>query len=206
MFKVFTVFGSILFGMGMFATSSYAGTMFNVTGSGGSNSSYSFSQDGIQFTATAFDQNGNSQNVHQSSGGLGVFIGGSDSRTIDGNGPDETLKLTFNVPVELISILFGAVDSNDQYKLLVDGNIFVDDAPVVTSLVNFGGSTAARSGSMFEFTVVNSNDDYRLDWITVKPISGGTNVPEPSTVVLFGSGLMGVGIWRWRKGKNVEVN
>ena len=183
----------------MCAAPGYAATMFNVTGSGGSSSFYNFSQDGVELTATAFDQNDNFQSVHQSNSGLGVYIGGSDSRTIDGSGPDETLKLTFNAPVELISILFGAVDSNDQYTLRIDGNIFVDDAPVVSSLVTYGGSVSARTGTMFEFSVVNSNDNYRLGWITVQPTASTTNVPEPSTVVLFGSGLLGVGLLRLRK-------
>ena len=188
----------------MCAAPGYAATMFNVTGNGGSNSSYTFSQDGVEFTATAYDQNNNSQNVHQSRSGLGVYIGGSDSRTIDGSGPDETLKLTFNTPVELISILFGGVDSNDQYKLLVDGNVFVDDAPVVSSLVTYGGSVSVRTGTMFEFTIVNSNDNYRLDWITVQPTISTSNVPEPSTVVLFGSVLFGGSLLRWRKRKDED--
>ena len=37
----------------------------------------------------------------------------------------------------------------------------------------------------------------------VEEVPGGGEVPEPGTVLLFGSGLAGLGLWRWRTNKGV---
>ncbi|MDY7020278.1 MAG: PEP-CTERM sorting domain-containing protein [Cyanobacteriota bacterium] len=158
---------------------------FNLGGSNTSSSSISDTVDGITYSATGFGPDGD-RNVVRRSNGLAVTTGGGERNQIDGrnendNTPDfETLKFTFDQVVTLTSASFSNVQNNDGFRLLVDG---IDLTSLNSGLnqnnpFDFTGfDIADRTGKMFEFTVAQPNDDYRLASLTVEP------VPEPLTIL-----------------------
>ncbi|MDY7020119.1 MAG: PEP-CTERM sorting domain-containing protein [Cyanobacteriota bacterium] len=157
-------------------------------------SSLSFSEEGVDVTATGFTPNG-VRFVSQTPNGLGVFgvaenVGGiivPDAFQTDGLGPDETLELAFSQQISLVSATFGRVGSNDEFRLLVDGDELVS-ADIPGGNANFLSTDTGtfdftifevdeRTGSVLGFTVTDANDSYFLSSIEVEP------VPEPLTIL-----------------------
>lgn len=191
--------------------------------------SLSFSQGGIGLAATASAQ-GNPARVVQNNQGLGVYSGTIpvptnplqiDDPQIDANGSNETLKLTFDQTVRIVSAVFSRVGintpriglippvaSNDYYNLSSDtagalatnrdipeGNLLDTD----TGLEDFTAflSSTQRTGSIFNFSVPSGNglasSDYQLRSIEVEA------VPVPTPALLPGLIGMGLGLVRKRK-------
>ncbi len=107
-----------------------AETVFSLTGEGGSDSSYVFTEDGIVLTITAdaHDSADNlvSADVHQNTDGLGVENDGDlsqevlgDSTSLDGSGLIDTLWLHFDRTVTLQSAAFSEVPS--LFEMIIFG-------------------------------------------------------------------------------------
>ncbi len=164
--------------------------------------SVNYNVNGISLTATGTQASGASRNVYASLFGLGVTsrapgilgtIGaiGSGENQIDGGITlGETLNLTFNnTAVRLISATFGRVGTNDNFKLLVDGNTFIAADIPGGNLLDFDigkfSFNPAPTGRVFGFTVADNNDDYLVKYVEVEA------VPEPITMagIAVGSGF-----------------
>ena len=146
-------------------------------------SSFSYSKDGIDVVATAFDEYGsNKASVFRGLLGLGVKRGYHDSAQIDGKGADETLRLTFARTIKLVSATFSAVGHNDDADITLDGSsIYNGDIP--NNYWGFGTIAFSNTplGTVADFSIIGKNDDYFLKYVDVE------SVPEPLTIL--GSGL-----------------
>lgn len=211
--KTFLATGTAAIAIGLSAGSAQAITFSfpsgGLVGNAPGVSSINFSQGGIGLTATAVDENNASRNVIQNNQGLGVYTSGADSVQVDANGLDETLRLTFDQTVKIISATFSRVGSaapivggNDFYTLFSDagaiatsqdipgGNVLDTD----TGTVNFA-AFLNTTGTVFSFTVPGGSglntSDYQLNSVDVEAI------PTPALL----PGLLGFGFSLVRKRK-----
>ncbi|MEM6400110.1 MAG: PEP-CTERM sorting domain-containing protein [Cyanobacteria bacterium P01_D01_bin.116] len=161
------------------SAASAASINFDFSGNGGQQSSFSQTEDGLGVTATGQTLDGNSRDVFQDADGFGVFRGGTENTQIDGVGVDkrETLNLSFDNVVTLLSATFTKVDSGDEFKLFVDGTQLVSDTVIPSNPTSFDFTSLNATGTVLGFTVGDSDDDYFLKSVEVK------EVPEPTTIL-----------------------
>ncbi len=175
--------------------------------------SMAFSQDGVDVTVTGW-AGVTSALVHQDEDGLGVTYEGdqasyTSASQVDGRDELESLVLTFENPVSLLSATFSLVGSNDQFSLLVDDALLFSGNIPSSRTKSF---TADNTGLVFTFGTGEEDDDYKVKGIEVEvfggsepgptepdpevPGSGGAVVPEVNSLALLGMGL--AGLWRRR--------
>jgi hypothetical protein len=204
---------------GLNVVSAQAATMFNFANGNAIGNypgvpSLSFSQGGIGLTATG--SAGTPALVVQNNQGLGVYSSVLDDPQIEANGSNETLKLTFNQTIKIISATFSRVGSNvnipfiglvgnDSYSLsngllaivtnkdIPGGNATDTDTGIETFTAFL--SSAQGTGSVFNFSAPSGGgifgSDYQLLNLTVEA------VPTPALL----PGLLGLGVSLARKRK-----
>ena len=178
------------------SAASAASITFDFSGNGGKQQSFNLVEDGLSVTATGELVDGSSRDVFQDGDGFGVFRGGDENTQIDGVNDDkrETLNLDFDNLVTLLSATFAKVDSNDEFKLFVDGNQLVSDTDIPDG-GTFDFTSSNATGTVLGFSIGDSNDDYFLKSVEVQ------EVPEPTSIL--GSLLVsGFGTMFYKKRKN----
>lgn len=169
--------------------SAQALTSFYLGGSPDTSSSYSSTSSGITLDVSAYSTAG-SEEVYRGWSGAGVYSGAGDDMQIDGMGPDETLKLTFSVPVHVYAVKFTwASGRGDDWSLDIDGSSMMDDMDSGSGIWYADDHVWETAGTMFEFKADYWDDDFMVKKIWVKEWSGPA-VPEPSSALVFGLGLL----------------
>lgn len=135
------------------------------------------------------------------SGGLGVISVPGDSPIVDGSGIKDLLNLVFSKKVRIYKAVFTEIEDPpnpgagaDDFGLFLD-NVFTGklNVPIITHLFTFSGQEGTKIG----FGSIDGNDDFKLKSITVSA------VPLPPALLLFASGLFGIGLLGRRRNKTV---
>lgn len=184
------------------SAASAASITFDFSGNGGQKQSYNLLEDGLNVTATGELVDGTPRDVFQDGDGFGVFRGGTENTQIDGVNENrrETLNLSFDNLVTLISATFTKVDSGDEFKLFVDENQLVSDTQIPGS-GNFDFTSFNATGTVLGFSIGDSDDDYFLKSVEVQ------EVPEHASILgsLLVSGFSAM-FYKKRKNKsNITV-
>jgi hypothetical protein len=184
------------------ATVQATSVTFDLTGPAGSSSSYVFSDaSGIELTVTAKTQAGTDILVSRNlNSGLGATFDGDDSPLLDDEGPNERLIFTITgtvKPLRLDSILLAAfdnTDAKDDFALQFDGTGVLNnmiDPP--NDLWNLGDDIAAADRTFTSyFQIRATNGITEDDYFRIKAVTVSSAVPEPTTLLLLGTGLIGL--------------
>ena len=187
-------------------TTAHANTTFHLWGEAGGAPSHQFTEDGITLTATASATDyvgaSHSADVYQASSwyhdayGLGVEHYVRDgSKSIDTDGWNDTLWLTFSESVELESAKFTWIDPYEEVRFVdADGEKLVDVNPVQ----NYDGYAwqeldfADLTGTTFGLTGAYKCSGFWLKKLSVTSTGhGATPVPTPGAA---GAGLALLGL------------
>lgn len=145
-------------------------------------------------------------------GNAGLWINNSpsgpgtdSSHQIDGQGWDERVLFGFAQDVTIKSVSFNYVGYNDDFAFWVgedwnSTNLINDDIDIPNNdTYVFNG---IWTDSYFAIGAVGCNDDFKITGMSINyDPSSAAPVPEPATMLLFGTGLAGLAAGYRRKQK-----
>lgn len=180
-------------------------TVFDLRGKGGWAKTYEFNQDGIGLTVSTGRQAGSSATqssydwLHQSKGnGIGMYsYGNHKNKEIDGWYSDELVQFAFDTAVQLVSITFGRVDSDDDFDFFFDSGSGLTEQASYVDIPNsrkyvFSGYW---NGDLFGIGASGAYDNFTIKRLEVA-ISA---IPLPAALPLYGSALALIGFLGWRQ-------
>lgn len=200
--------------------SAEAGSVHYLNGNGGLAKSHTIVSDGVTITATATaTQYGNTEKAHvgQYSTGLGVTnsvykyktwwgqtkTGTTDgSHTVDGQGMDDTLWLSFDSPFQVAGAIFSYVGKYGEGVTVLDadGNSLGRfDLSAIANHSQFAVldlSSLEYSGTKIGFAATSNHDSWKLKGVK------GHAVPTPSAAAAGLIGLVGLAARRRRRAEN----
>ncbi|USG62148.1 VPLPA-CTERM sorting domain-containing protein [Sneathiella marina] len=190
----------------LFASPVEASTVFDLRDKGGWSNSFGFSEDGIGLSVYTGRQDGSGVTtnyydwLYQSNGnGLGMYSSGnSKNREIDGKNANETMQFLFDTAVQLVSITFGKVDSNDDFDFYFDDGSGLTEQEDDIDIPN-GGKFAFSDlwiGTLFGIGADGYDDNFTIKKIEVAAV---TAIPLPTALSLFGAALLGIGYMARRR-------
>jgi hypothetical protein len=148
--------------------------------------SFNLNQGNLNLVVTGHSASNGNAKVVKNKFGLGVL--GNYNKQVN---KDETLIFNFDKTVRIVSATFSKVGLNDNFTLFIDGGEFVsadisggDAKDRSLGTFNFTSLLPKNQGSEFIFGLADSNDDYFLKKLEVRP------VPESSSIL----GLLAIGV------------
>lgn len=205
---------------------------WNFTGSGGEGTignSRTFTSEGVTVTATAWSYNGTSFQAARLglwSTGLGICSQsercGDPVHQVDNAGQNEFVLFSFSTAVDPLSVRidpYGTYDRDVSYwtgTVGLPSDLLAGETYASLGGLGFGGridnngtvSSSPRDVSITSLPVtamlfgarVNGGGD---DYFKITSLTGTASVPEPSSLLLLGLGMLGL-VW-WRSKRQASV-